>query len=126
MNRPLLEWDPPARRHDPAALEGQVFGALAALSRARRGLLALRSGGQTEIIPVAHASVLAFRRAHPRSAPFLSLTNFHDTAVTVDAEVIVRAGLEQARLAHGTEPGTVLWPDRVELPAWGFAWLAGR
>jgi amylosucrase len=126
MHRPRMDWDAAARRHDPAALEGQVFGALAALSRARRGLLALRSGGQTEIIPVAHASVLAFRRAHPRSAPFLSLTNFHDTAVTVDAEVIVRAGLEQARLAHGTEPGTVLWPDRVELPAWGFAWLAGR
>jgi hypothetical protein len=70
--------------------------------------------------------VLAFRRAHPRSAPFLSLTNFSDTAVTVDAEVIARAGLDQARLVHSTGPGTTLWADRVQLPAWGFAWLAGR
>ena len=126
MHRPAMDWDAAARRHDPAALEGQVFAALAALSRARRGLLALRSGGQTEVIPTGHRSVLAFRRAHPRSAPFLSLTNFSDTAVTVDAEVIARAGLDQARLVHGTEPGTTLWADRVQLPAWGFAWLAGR
>jgi amylosucrase len=126
MHRPRMDWAAAARRHDPSALEGQVFGALAALSRARRGLLALRSGGQTEVIPTGHHSVLAFRRAHPRSAPFLSLTNFSDTAITVDAEVIARAGLDQARLVHGTEPGTTLWADRVQLPAWGFAWLAGR
>jgi len=126
MHRPRMDWAAAARRHDPSALEGQVFGALAALSRARRGLLALRSGGQTEVIPTGHRSVLVFRRAHPRSAPFLSLTNFSDTAVTVDAEVIARAGLNQARLVHGTEPGTALWADRVQLPAWGFAWLAGR
>ena len=126
MHRPRMDWAAAARRHDPSALEGQVFGALAALSRARRGLLALRSGGQTEVVRTGHRSVLAFRRAHPRSAPFLSLTNFSDTAVTVDAAVIARAGLDQARLVHGTEPGTTLWADRIQLPAWGFAWLAGR
>ena len=63
----------------------RLFAAIRALADARRSLLALRSGGNTEILPTENRSVLAYRRAHPRSAPFLSLTNFSDVTQPVDA-----------------------------------------
>ena len=90
MHRPPMDWSRAARRSDPGTLEGRVFAAIRGLIGARRSLLALRSGGVTEILPTENRSVLAYRRVHPRSAPFLSLTNFSDTAQSADAGVIAR------------------------------------
>jgi amylosucrase len=125
MHRPPMDWPRTARRSEPGTLEGRVFAAIRGLIGARRSLLALRSGGVTEILPTGNRSVLAYRRIHPRSAPFLSLTNFSDTAQAADAGVIARAGLHQPRCVHSTSGDPVVGADRVELPAWGFAWLTG-
>ena len=125
MHRPPMDWPRTARRSDPGTLEGRVFAAIRGVIGARRSLLALRSGGVTEILPTGNRSVLAYRRIHPRSAPFLSLTNFSDTAQAADAGVIARAGLHQPRCVHSTSGDPVVGADRVELPAWGFAWLTG-
>jgi hypothetical protein len=61
---------------------------------------------------------------HPRSAPFLSLTNFSDVSQLVDAQIVARAGLTRPRLAHGStpvDPGA----SGIELEPWSFAWLTG-
>ena len=124
MHRPRMDWDRAARRGDPSSVEGRAFRALQGLARARQQLLALRSGGTTEILPTGNRSVLAYRRVHPRSAPFLSLTNFSDFSQLVDAEIVARAGLTRPRLAHGStpvDPGA----SRIELEPWSFAWLTG-
>ena len=125
MHRPPMDWSRAARRSDPGTLEGRVFAAIRGLIGARRSLLALRSGGVTEILPTENRSVLAYRRIHPRSAPFLSLTNFSDTAQSADAGVIARAGLRQPRCVRSTSGDPVIGTGRIELPAWGFAWLTG-
>jgi len=128
MHRPVMDWDRAARRHDRSAPEGQAFLALQALAEARRRLLALRSGGLTEVLPTENPAVLAYLRRHPRSAPFLSVTNFSDFPQTVDARVIARAGLREARLVHATAglPGAVhIAGDRIELAPWSFGWLTG-
>jgi amylosucrase len=125
MHRPPMDWSRAARRIDPGTLEGRVFAAIRGLIGARRSLLALRSGGVTEILPTENQSVLAYRRVHPRSAPFLSLTNFSDTAQPADAGIIARAGLRQPRCVRSTSGDPVIGADRIELPAWGFAWLTG-
>jgi amylosucrase len=124
MHRPRMDWARAARRSDPSSVEGRAFTALQGLARARQELLALRSGGTTEILPTGNRSVLAYRRAHPRSAPFLSLTNFSDFSQPVDAEIVARAGLARPRLAHSS---TAVHPDapRIELEPWSFAWLTG-
>jgi amylosucrase len=124
MHRPRMDWTRAVRRGDPSSVEGRAFTALQGLARARQQLLALRSGGTTEILPTGNRSVLAYRRVHPRSAPFLSLTNFSDFSQLVDAEIVARAGLTRPRLAHGS---TVVDPDasRIELEPWSFAWLTG-
>jgi amylosucrase len=125
MHRPVMDWAAAARRTDPCSVEGRVFGAIRGLAEARRGLLALRSGGRTTILPTDNRGVLAYRRAHPRSAPFLALTNFSDTAQSVDARIVDRAGLRQPRHVHSTTGELVTSTDRIQLPPWCFTWLSG-
>ena len=125
MHRPPMDWSRAARRGDPGTLEGRVFAAIRRLIGARRSLLALRSGGVTEILPTENPGILAYRRVHPRSAPFLSLTNFSDTAQSAGAGVIARAGLHRPRCVLSTGGDPVTGAGRIELPAWGFAWLTG-
>jgi hypothetical protein len=68
---------------------------------------------------------LAYRRAHPRSAPFLSLTNFSDVDQSVDAGIIAKAGLRHPGHVHSTTGRLVISDGRIELAAWGFVWLSG-
>ena len=124
MHRPRMDWARAARRGDPSSVAGRAFTALQGLARARQELLALRSGGTTEIMPAGNPAVLAYRRAHPRSAPFLSLTNFSDFSQSVGAEIVARAGLTRPRIAHGSTAVDLDAP-RIELDPWSFAWLSG-
>ncbi|HJY97676.1 MAG TPA: hypothetical protein VJ371_22235, partial [Streptosporangiaceae bacterium] len=125
MHRPLMDWDAAARRQDPGSLEGRVFAAVRGLSAARRSLLALRSGGRTELLPTENRSVLAYRRAHPRSAPFLALTNFSDVTQAVDAGIIARAGLYEPAHVHSSTGQLSISVGRIELAPWSFLWLTG-
>jgi amylosucrase len=125
MHRPLMDWDAAARRQEPGSLEGRVFAAVRGLSAARRSLLALRSGGRTELLPTENRSVLAYRRAHPRSAPFLALTNFSDVTQAVDAGIIARAGLYEPAHVHSSTGQLSIGAGRIELAPWSFLWLTG-
>ena len=125
MHRPRMDWDAAARRDDPGTLEGRVFAAIRGLGQARRSLLALRAGGSTQVLPTENRGVLAYRRAHPRSAPFLALTNFSDVTQFVDAGIIARAGLYDPAHVHSTAGQLTLAAGRIELPSWGFLWLSG-
>jgi amylosucrase len=125
MHRPVMDWALAARRRDPDSLEGKVFAAIRALARARGSLLALRSGGRTELLPTEGRSVLAYRRVHPRSAPFLALTNFSDVTQWPDAGIIARAGLYEPAHAHSTTGKFTISAGRIEMPPWSFLWLTG-
>jgi hypothetical protein len=69
--------------------------------------------------------VLSYRRAHPRSTPFLSLTNFSDVSQSADAGIIARAGLSRPSHVHSSTGRLDIGDGRIELPPWGFAWLTG-
>jgi amylosucrase len=125
MHRPLMDWDAAARRHDPGSLEGRVFAAIRGLSAARRSLLALRSGGRTELLPTENRSVLGYRRTHPRSAPFLALTNFSDVTQAVGTGIIARAGLYEPAHVHSSTGRLSISAGQIELAPWSFLWLAG-
>ena len=126
MHRPRMDWELAGRRHDPGSLEGRVFAAIRRLGEARRSLLALRGGGSTEVLPTENHSVLCYCRVHPRSAPFLSLTNFSDVTQAADAGIIAQAGLRHPAHVHSSTGRLDLTGGRIELPPWGFAWLTGR
>ena len=125
MHRPRMDWAGAARRHDADSLEGRMFAAIRGVADARRSLLALRAGGTTEILPSQNRSVLAYRRVHPRSAPFLALTNFSDVTSSPDAGIIARAGLREPAHVHSTTGKLTISAGRIELPPWSFVWLTG-
>lgn len=102
-----------------------MFAAIRGLADVRRSLLALRSGGRTELLPTENRSVLAYRRVHPRSAPFLALTNFSDVTQTVDAGIIARAGLYEPAHVHSSAGRLSISAGRIELAPWSFLWLTG-
>ena len=68
--------------------------------------------------------MLAYRRAHPRGAPFLALTSFSDAAKSVDGRIMARAGLQAPQHVHSTA-GNLSSRRRIVLPAWRFRWLGG-
>jgi hypothetical protein len=65
-------------------------------------------------------------RLDPAAEDQVSLTNFSGTAQSADAGVIARAGLHQPRCVRSTSGDPGIGAGRIELPAWGFAWLTGR
>jgi amylosucrase len=122
MHRPPMDWAAAARRTDPAALEGRVFGWMQRLGAARRALPALRGGGECTVLDVGNDAVLAWRRRHPRSGSFVGVANFSRAAQTVDADTVTGFGSFVPVLASDGPPEHRA--DRVLLPGLGFAWFA--
>jgi hypothetical protein len=54
--------------------------------------------------------------AHPRSAPFLSLTNFSDVTQSAGAGILARAGLHEPVHVHSSTGRLDLSGGRIELP----------
>jgi hypothetical protein len=70
--------------------------------------------------------MMAYRRAHPRSAPFLALTSFSDYPQLWTA----RFSRERACASPGTcmprsAAARFFSPGRIELPPGCFLWLTG-
>jgi amylosucrase len=126
LHRPPMDWAAAARRTDPGAVAGQVFGRLRALADARKGQLALRSGGETTVLVPDDPHVLAYRRRHQRSAPLLALANFSDDWQSVDLGLAAAAGIREPVHVHSTRRRLDLGEGRIHLPAWGFAWITTR
>jgi amylosucrase len=124
MHRPHMDWVAAARRHDPATLEGQVFGWMRRLAAARKDLLALRTGGACDVIGVDNGAVFAWRRRHPRSGNFVGLANFAERPESVGTAAFGRFGwLETAVSSDGP---LAVRDGRAVLPALGFVWLIER
>jgi hypothetical protein len=68
---------------------------------------------------------MAYRRAHPRSAPFLALTNFSAVAQPAGAGIIARGGLYDPTHAHCSTGQLSISMGRPGLPPSGSAWLTG-
>jgi len=123
LHRPPMDWAAADRRTDPATVAGQLFGRLRALAAARRGQLALRTGGETTVLEPDDPHVLAYRRRHARSAPLLALANFSDEWQSADLSLATVAGIADPVHVHSTRGRLDLGEGRVHLPPWGFAWL---
>jgi len=126
LHRPPMDWVAAARRTDSGTVAGQVFGRLRALAEARKGQLALRSGGETTVLAPDDPHVLAYRRRHQRSAPLLALANFSDDWQSVDLGVVAAAGIREPVHVHSTRRRLDLGEGRIHLSAWGFAWITTR
>jgi amylosucrase len=122
MHRPWFDVDAAARRDDPTAVEGRVFGWMQRLARARRDLPALHAAGESQLLGVDDTRVLAWRRRHPRSGNFVGMVNFGEEPASVDVRALARMGdLETVLSSDGA---LAVHGGRAHLPALGFVWLA--
>lgn len=122
MHRPPMDWEAAARRHDPATLEGRVFGRLRRLGEVRLALPALRGGSEPVVVDAGSDRVLAWRRRHPRSGWFVGLANFSPAPEEVDADTVTGFGTYD--LALGSDGPLHVHSGRLVLPGLGFAWYA--
>jgi len=135
LHRPAMDWQAAERRTDPQSLECRTFDWMHRLVAARKATLALRAGGQSEVIDPGDARVLAWRRKHPRSGTFVGLANFSEDDVWLEGD---RCGLGNAVQATAgpaipqtpaletllSSDGTAEIDDgRIRLRGLGFAWL---
>jgi amylosucrase len=124
MHRPRMDWTAADRRHDPETREGRVFGWMRRLAAARKDILALRTGGECEVLGVDNGAIFGWRRRHPRSGNFVGLANFAETPQTVDTAAFGQYGwLETALSSDGP---IEVREGRAYLPALGFVWLVER
>jgi amylosucrase len=124
MHRPPMDWVAAARRSTAATLEGRVFGWMRRLAAARKDLLALRTGGASEILGVDNGAVFAWRRRHPRSGTFVGLANFAESPQSVEAAAFGRFGWLETVLS--SDGPLEVHEGRARLPGLGFVWLAER
>jgi amylosucrase len=122
MHRPFFDEAAAARRHDPATVEGRVFGWMVALAQARRELPALHAAGEVRVLRVDSPHVLAWRRRHPRSGWFVGMVNFAEHPVTIGAHAL--DGLGALDTVLSSDGPLRVHQGRLVLPGLGFVWLA--
>ena len=122
MHRPYFDDDAAELRHDPATVEGQVFGWIHALATTRATQPALHAAGASAIMEVDSPSVLAWRRRHPRSGNFVGMVNMAEHAVTIGAHAL--DGLGELETVLASDGPMLTHGGRLVLPALGFVWLA--
>jgi amylosucrase len=124
MHRPYMDWVAAGRRHDETTVEGRVFGWMRRLATARKDILALRTGGLSEILGVDNGAIFAWHRRHPRSGNFVGLANFAETPQTVNTASFGAYGwLETVVSSDGP---LEVQEGRAFLPALSFCWLVER
>ncbi len=122
MHRPRLDEVAVARRHDPATVEGRVFGWMKALAAARAEQPALPAAGQAAVLDVDSPHVLAWHRRHPRSGHFVGMVNVAEHAVSIGAHCL--DGFGELNTVLSSDGPMLVHDGRLVLPALGFVWLA--
>ncbi|WP_205346885.1 alpha-amylase family protein [Pseudonocardia broussonetiae] len=122
MHRPYFDDAAAAHRHDPATVEGRVFGWMRALAQARASQQALHAAAGSAVLEVDSPHVLAWWRRHPRSGNFVGMANMAEHPVTVDAHVL--DGLGPLETVLSSDGPLLVQDGRLVVPGLGFVWLA--
>lgn len=124
VHRPPMDWDAAGRRHDRTTVEGRVFTWFTRLVTTRKVVAALHGGAPTEIWWSGNDRVLAYRRRHPRSAPFLALVNVSDHTEHVPLDLLGHAGVSPEQVVLSSDGRPVETVDHLRLPALSFVWYS--
>ena len=84
--------------------------------------MALRGGGESELLDPGNDAVLTWRRRHPRGGAFVAVANPSATPQAVDADTVTGFGTFAPVLSSDGTP--VVRDGRLTIPGLGFAWFA--
>ncbi len=121
MHRPFLDDDALALRHDPSTVPGRTFTWTRHVTRARKGVSALRAGLPTTVLDVDDTRVLAWSREDPRGGRLVGLANVGTGTAGVELEALAGLGLGDVVLSSDA---LRLEQGRLQVPALGVVWLA--
>jgi amylosucrase len=121
VHRPAMDWQRAERRHDPATIEGRIFGELRRLIGLRKQHPAF-AGAETEVINIGNDHVFAFVRRHA-GEHILVMNNFTEREQRVDPNQVRLYGLDYhfADLAGGD---SIRLGGDVALAPYQSMWLA--
>jgi amylosucrase len=91
VHRPAIDWEQVARRHDPATVEGRMFGELHRLITLRQSTPIL-AGHEMEVVYLENDHIFAFVRTH-EAGRLLVVANFTERVQTIDANSLRLHGL---------------------------------
>ncbi len=113
VHRGRFRWDRAKHRHDPATVEGRIFGALRALETLRAENEVFRADADMIPIDTADLALLGLRRTYG-GASLTTLFNFSEEPKTTP---------NPAPGGRDLLTGTVCTDDNITLPGYGFLWL---
>ncbi|MBE7468158.1 MAG: amylosucrase [Anaerolineae bacterium] len=123
VHRPFADWaGRMARRSDPDAIEGRIFGELRRLIELRKQHAAL-ANGEMEVIPTHNDHVFGYVRRY-NGERLLALANFTEQAQTITANEIRLHGLGYAFTDLVSGQAITLAED-IRLGPYQFMWLVG-
>ncbi|GAB4427436.1 MAG: alpha-amylase family glycosyl hydrolase [Anaerolineae bacterium] len=123
VHRPFADWaGRMARRSDPDAIEGRIFGELRRLIELRKQHAAL-ANGEMEVIPTHNDHVFGYVRRY-NGERLLALANFTEQAQTITANEIRLHGLGYAFTDLVSGQAITLAED-IRLEPYQFMWLVG-
>ena len=116
IHRPKMDWKRAELRHDPATVEGRVFGGLRHLLKTRAAAPAFRGGARVRAFGTGDDRVLGLHRHHPRWGSVAILANFSPQPCSLAAPIAV----ESREILNGqwARPG-----DELTIEPFALAWL---
>jgi amylosucrase len=125
MHRPPMDWDAAERRHDPASVEGRLFGGLQRLVAARRATRAIHVQGPSEAIWTGNEHVFGLYREQT-GARLLILANFTADPQAVALAAVSERGFELTEAAGAVDGRPVeRYRDVIVLAPYQHLWLGG-
>jgi amylosucrase len=124
MHRRDMDWSRAAERHDDTTVAGEVFGWMLRMVRGRAALETLHAACPARFVSTGDDRVLAFRRHHPRHAPFVGVANLGDDTAWLPRSVLGGLGGDAEYLV--LHNGVIDHDDgeSVGLAALSFAWFS--
>lgn len=125
LHRPAMDWDKAARRHDPATIEGRLFGGLQRLIETRRAHPHFHNFGLFQPMWTDNVHVIAFaRRRH--DGHLLVLGNFSEYPQSVQGDLPHHAGIEGPINDLLAPDEHISGSSRIHLASYGLRWLVGE
>jgi amylosucrase len=134
LHRPAMDWmTVDSLAADDRDVERRVFEGLCAMARVRRSTPALSGGADLWMHRLDQSALLAWERRHPVHGRFYGIANVSAEPVSVTAEVLQWAGLDEpvellgdalGSDVHLTQPGTA--GSRLHLGPLAVGWFVDR
>jgi amylosucrase len=124
LHRPKMDWRGARRRHDPATVQGRIFGGIRRLVVARAGLTQLHAAAPLRVVDVGDSGLFAFVRGQSGES-LLAVHNLTERPRGLDGAAFAAAGMGGLRGARDVLDPAARFGPAAPIPMLPYAcrWL---